>query len=122
LIPLINSAFAIETFLEGTRTDEERLAGMMRKGAILAAEDGAGKLLGCVYTEARGKHGYLGQLAVDPAHQCKGWVVKGHRRALRSQSLRAEAPGWFSVLAEIGPREAVVPAEVVFVKERPGHA
>jgi hypothetical protein len=31
LIPLINAAFAIETFLEGTRTDEERLATMMRK-------------------------------------------------------------------------------------------
>jgi hypothetical protein len=55
LIPLINAAFAIETFQEGKRTDEARLAVMMRKG-------------------------YLGQLAVDPAHQCKGWVVKGHRR------------------------------------------
>ena len=29
LIPLINSAFAIETFFEGTRTDEERLAAVM---------------------------------------------------------------------------------------------
>ena len=41
LIPLINSAFAIETFLEGTRTDEECLAGMMQKGTILAAENAA---------------------------------------------------------------------------------
>ena len=31
LIPLIKTAFAIETFLEGRRTDEERLATMMRK-------------------------------------------------------------------------------------------
>jgi ribosomal protein S18 acetylase RimI-like enzyme len=81
LIPLINAAFAIETFLEGTRTDEERLAAMMREGDLLAAEDGAGQLLGCVYTEVRGRRGYLGQLAFDPAHQCKGWVVKGYRRA-----------------------------------------
>ena len=28
LISLINAAFAVETFLEGTRTDEERLAAM----------------------------------------------------------------------------------------------
>jgi len=72
LIPLINAAFAIETFLEGTRTDEERLAAMMCKGDILAAEDATGQLLGCVYTEALGKLGYMGQLAVDPAHQRKG--------------------------------------------------
>jgi len=39
LIPLINAAFAIETFLEGTRTDDERLAAMMQKGEILLAED-----------------------------------------------------------------------------------
>ena len=29
LIALINSAFSIETFLEGTRTDEARLAAML---------------------------------------------------------------------------------------------
>jgi predicted N-acetyltransferase YhbS len=76
LIALINAAFAIETFFEGTRTDEERLAAMMREGVILAAEDDSGQLLGCVYTEVRpaasGTRGYLGQLAVDPAHQGKG--------------------------------------------------
>jgi predicted N-acetyltransferase YhbS len=72
LIPLINSAFSIETFFEGTRTDEQRLAEMMSKGTILAAEDGDGQLLGCIYVEVRGARGYLGQLAVDPAHQGKG--------------------------------------------------
>jgi ribosomal protein S18 acetylase RimI-like enzyme len=76
LIPLINEAFAIETFLEGTRTDDARLAEMMRKGNILAAEDANGQLLGCVYTELRGERGYLGQLAVDPAHQCKGLAIR----------------------------------------------
>jgi ribosomal protein S18 acetylase RimI-like enzyme len=72
LIPLINAAFAVETFLEGTRTDETRLAEMMQTGTILATEDAAGLLLGCIYTEVRGKRGYLGQLAVDPPHQGKG--------------------------------------------------
>ena len=46
LIPMINAAFSIEEFLEGTRTDEVRLAEMMEKGSILMAEDEAGKLLG----------------------------------------------------------------------------
>jgi ribosomal protein S18 acetylase RimI-like enzyme len=72
LITLINSAFSIETFLEGTRTDEVRLAAMMSKGNILVAENRSGQPLGCVYIEVRGARGYLGQLAVDPAHQGSG--------------------------------------------------
>ena len=72
LIPLINSAYSIETFFEGTRTDDERLAAMMSKGSIHLAEDNSGRLLGCVYTEVRGQRGYLGQLAVDPVHQGAG--------------------------------------------------
>jgi predicted N-acetyltransferase YhbS len=72
LIPLINSAFSIETFLEGTRTDEERLAATMEKGTILVAEDGSGRIVACVYMEFRGSRGYLGMLAVDPVHQGKG--------------------------------------------------
>ncbi|MGD0829950.1 MAG: GNAT family N-acetyltransferase [Terracidiphilus sp.] len=76
LISLINAAFAMEDFFDGTRTDQERLSAMMRKGAILAAEDGAGQFLGCVYLELRGARGYLGQLAVDPARQRGGLGMK----------------------------------------------
>ena len=72
LIPLINSAYSIETFFEGTRTDDERLAAMMNKGRIHLAEDSSGRIVACVYTEVRGSRGYLGQLAVDPAHQGAG--------------------------------------------------
>jgi predicted N-acetyltransferase YhbS len=72
LIPLINSAFSIETFLEGTRTDDARLSAMMEEGAILLAEDHTGQLLASVYTEIRAERGYLGMLAVDPAHQRSG--------------------------------------------------
>src|SRR5215831_16625229 len=72
LIPLINSAFAIETFLEGTRTDEERLSAMMQKGEILVAEDPSGRILGSIYAEFRGNRGYLGMLAVDPEQQRAG--------------------------------------------------
>ncbi len=72
LIELINAAFSIETFLEGTRTDEERLAAMMAKGSILMAEDSAGRLLASIYVENRGQRGYLGMLAVNPARQREG--------------------------------------------------
>ena len=57
LIPLINAAFAIETFLEGTRTDEERLSAMMKKGEILVSEDASGRLLASIYAELRGNRG-----------------------------------------------------------------
>lgn len=92
LILLINAAFSIETFFEGTRTDEERLAAMMQKGAILAAEDGGGQLLGCVYVEVRGARGYLGQLAVDPTRQSRGLgmrIMKEAEEHLRRQGCEA---------------------------------
>jgi ribosomal protein S18 acetylase RimI-like enzyme len=72
LIPLINSAFSVETFLQGPRTDEQRLGAAMEKGTILVAEDGEGRLLASIYTELRGTHGYAGMLAVDPGHQKSG--------------------------------------------------
>lgn len=72
LIPLINSAFSVERFLQGPRTDEERLAMAMEKGIILLAEDAGARLLASVYTELRGTHGYVGMLAVEPEHQGLG--------------------------------------------------
>jgi ribosomal protein S18 acetylase RimI-like enzyme len=72
LIPLINAAFAVETFLEGTRTDEERLAAMMQSGEILLAENLSGEIVASIYAECRGIRGYLGMLAVDPAYQRSG--------------------------------------------------
>ncbi len=102
---LVNTAFSIETFLDGTRTSEESLAAMMRKGAIVLAEDGEGRLIGCVYTEVRGERGYLGMLTVDPARQGKGLgtrIMRSAEEHLRSHgcvaaeiivlSLRTELP------------------------------
>jgi ribosomal protein S18 acetylase RimI-like enzyme len=71
LIPLINKAFAIETFLDGTRTDEEHLSAIMRKGDLLVAERD-GQAIACVYVELRGERAYFGMLAVDPAQQGQG--------------------------------------------------
>ena len=81
LIPLINAAFSVETFLQGPRTDEERLAASMDKGTILVAESPDGRLLASVYTELRGNHGYAGMLAVDPSQQGGGLGRKLMRAA-----------------------------------------
>ncbi len=72
MIPVVNAAFAIETFLDGTRTDEERMAEMMRKGDFLVAEDRAGHVVATVYLEVRGERGYFGMLAIDPRQQGTG--------------------------------------------------
>jgi ribosomal protein S18 acetylase RimI-like enzyme len=70
-IAVVNAAFAIETFLEGTRTDEDCMAAMMDEGEFLPAED-QGNVVACVYIEQRGVRGYFGMLAVDPERQGEG--------------------------------------------------
>jgi predicted N-acetyltransferase YhbS len=72
LVRMVNSAFSIETFLEGTRTDETGLAATMSKGQVLVAEEAEGAPLGSIYAEVRGSRGYMGMLAVDPARQGQG--------------------------------------------------
>ena len=68
LIPLVNAAFAVETFIDGTRTDQERMAALMEKGVFLVCERD-GRAAACVYAELRGERGYFGMLAVDPGLQ-----------------------------------------------------
>ena len=72
LAALINSAFAIEKFLEGERTDEKQLKAMMEKGQFLLGCDAGGQLVASVYVEVRGSRGYFGMLAVHPEHQKNG--------------------------------------------------
>ena len=69
LCGLVNGAFAIERFLEGTRTDPERLAGMLARGAVLLLAGADGAPVACIYTEVRGGTGYVGMLAVEPGRQ-----------------------------------------------------
>ncbi|HZQ22828.1 MAG TPA: GNAT family N-acetyltransferase [Terriglobales bacterium] len=72
IIDVVNAAFSIEKFLEGTRTDRERMTATMHDGEILVMEDGSGRIVASVYVEVKGERGYFGMLAVDPAHQGKG--------------------------------------------------
>jgi len=74
MLPIINDAFAIETFLEGTRTSEDQLTNMMSKGEFLLGHDSSGDLVASVYVEVRGTRGYFGMLAVAIAQQGKGFA------------------------------------------------
>jgi ribosomal protein S18 acetylase RimI-like enzyme len=106
LIPLINSAFSIESFIDGTRTNDEQLATMMEKGTVLVAEDDFGSLLGSVYTELRGSRGYLGMLAVDPAHQGSGLgrrLLTAAEDRFRAQGCRAVDITVLSLRPELPP-------------------
>jgi len=120
MIPLINAAFAIETFLEGTRTDEADLAEKMEKGSFLLGYDESDQLVAAVYVEIRRPRGYFGMLAVDPAHQHKGLgraMVEAAEDYCRKQgctvmdlsvlSLRPELPPLYRKLgyAETGTEE-----------------
>ena len=77
---VINAAFAIETFLEGTRADEARLAAMMRTGMFLVAEAG-GEIEASIYVELRGERCLLAMLAVDPEKQGTSLVFRIVRAA-----------------------------------------
>jgi len=92
VIALVNAAYAVEDFLEGTRTDPERLAATMAKGTVLVAEVEGGGLVGTVYYEARGERGYMGMLAVEPARQGEGlasMMVREAEDRLRAAGCRA---------------------------------
>ncbi len=72
MITIVNAAFSIESFLEGTRTDEERMSAMMEKGHFLVGENISGRIVASLYVEMRGDRAYLGMLAVDPSLQGSG--------------------------------------------------
>ena len=72
IIALVNQAFQVEDFLEGTRTDATRMENTLKTGEFLVATDAEEKISGAVYVELHGKRGYFGMLAVDPALQGRG--------------------------------------------------
>jgi GNAT superfamily N-acetyltransferase len=69
---LVNLAFGPERFfVDGDRTNSEKVRALLQKGKFLLAEEAA-SLVGCIYVELRGERGYFGLLAVDPARQRSG--------------------------------------------------
>jgi N-acetylglutamate synthase-like GNAT family acetyltransferase len=75
IVPMVNAAFAVETFLDGTRTDRERTTDMMQRGEFLVAQEEAGQLVAAIYVERRSERGYFGMLAVDPLKRAKALRV-----------------------------------------------
>lgn len=69
---ITNAAFAVETFLEGLRTDARRVVEMMGQGVFLVYAGKDEQAIASVYIEVRGQRGYFGMLAVDPLYQGKG--------------------------------------------------
>ncbi len=72
LVPVINSAFKVEDFVEGPRTDEARMSELMQRGEFLIAESGSSQIVASVYLEFSGERAYFGMLAVDPSQQGAG--------------------------------------------------
>jgi N-acetylglutamate synthase-like GNAT family acetyltransferase len=105
---LVNLAFRPERFfIDGDRTDPDKVRALLDKGKFLLAEE-AGTLIGCVYVELRGERGYFGLLAVDPARQRSGMgsrlidAAENYCRAadcrfmdLTIVNLRTELPGYY---------------------------
>jgi GNAT superfamily N-acetyltransferase len=72
LVPLINSAFAVELqFFTTERIDLEQTREHLKKGTFLLAETD-GHIAGCNYVELRGDAGYFGLLSVHPNFQGRG--------------------------------------------------
>jgi ribosomal protein S18 acetylase RimI-like enzyme len=87
IVSVVNAAYAIETFFQGTRTDAKGVMEMMQKGEFLVAESASGGIVATVYTELRGERGYFGMLAVEPSQQGSGLgrkmmeAAEGHCRS-----------------------------------------
>lgn len=72
-IPLVNKAFAVETFFDGPRTDEAEMAKRLVSGTFLIAKDiVTDRTIALVYVEVEGERGYFGMLSVDRARQGAG--------------------------------------------------
>ncbi len=96
----------------------------MQKGKFLIAEDSSG-LIGCVYVEVRGEHGYLGLLGVDPPRQGSGlgrrlmdaaesFFREAGCRAidLRIASARTPLPAFYRHLGYVESGTAPFPSDV----------
>ena len=122
LVRLINEAFAVEKIvIEGERINSEKVRALFETGNFLLLYEAA-QLVGCVYVEVKGKHGYLGLLAVRPDRQKSGFgrrlttaAEDYFRKAgceavdLRIVSVRAELPPFYERLGYATTAIAPIP-------------
>ena len=112
IISVVNAAFAVEAFIDGPRTDDAQMSGLMQTGAFLILEDDtefeedARRVLASIYVELRGERGYFGMLAVDPARQGLGLgrvMVEAAESHCRDRGCR------HMDIAVLSPRAELVP-------------
>jgi len=132
IVPLINRAFAIESFcISGDRINPEQVRQMMKDGKFLLLSEGA-VVVACVFVKVTGERGYLGTLSVDPARQRSGLGRRVMREAedyfraagckvvdIRIINLRTELPAIYRKFGfvETGTQSA----EVIKNATRPIH-
>ena len=76
MVSVINAAFAIETFLEGTCTDEERLAELMTQGSYLLGHDRSGHLVASVYVRSAASAVISPCLQLIPRTRARVWDAR----------------------------------------------
>lgn len=134
LMALVNQAFQVENFFKtNDRLDETHTRDYFRKGRFLLAEDD-GALVGCVYVQLQGEHGYMGMLSVAPGRQKTGLgrrltaaaeefarEMGAHRMDLTVVNLRVELPPIYERLGyrEIGTEP--IPQEMERNVNQPCH-
>lgn len=107
IIPVINAAFSVVTFLSGSRTDESRMAELIRKGNFLiATQDESGTIVAAVYTEKRSNCGYLGMLAVEPSWQGTGL---GRKMMAAAEQHCRRGRCKYTELSVLSPRTELLP-------------
>jgi len=98
---VVNAAFLVEQFfIERDRTNSAAIRALMNKGRFLLAEEDSG-LVGSIYVELRGDHGYFGMLSIDPARQQQGI---GRRLADAAETFFRESGCKFSDLIIVSVR------------------
>ncbi|HKS68141.1 MAG TPA: GNAT family N-acetyltransferase [Candidatus Acidoferrales bacterium] len=106
LIGVVNPAFVVEDFIEGTRTDAAHMAETMKAGEFLLAEDHSGRAVACVYVEVQGERAYMGMLAVEPPRQGTG--LGRMMVAAAEDHCRGRGCRWMD-LRVLSPRAALLP-------------
>ena len=106
IVVLINAAFRVESFfIDGDRTDCDKVSAMLKSGKFLLIENGA-KLVGCVYVELRCESGYFGLLSVDPS--CRGLGI-GRKLVVAAENYFGESGCRTSDMLMVNLREELLP-------------
>ncbi len=99
---LVNDAFRVEDFLEGSRTDEQNIRSSMEKGSFFVLEGSANRIAASIYVELRGERAYFGMLAVEPSLQGQGI---GGRMIELAETYSREHGCHFMDLTVLSPRK-----------------